>query len=114
MGLVPARAEDEGRVVAETAAIPGGKDEVVLLDLALTALPPCLDDGFAERGHAPHVVAREFAAASIGWERAARAEFAVLDEGTALALAAETVVLQRDERRVGVAVVELADVDLLG
>src|SRR5688500_5223869 len=83
---VRVRAEDEAGVVAEAAAVTGREDEVVLLDLAVAALAAPLDDRLAERGHAPHVVAGELAAAGVGRERTARAELAVLDERAALAL----------------------------
>src|SRR5436190_10463880 len=93
IGSTRVGAEDEGPVVAEDAPVAGAEDDVVLLDLAFTALSSALDDGFAERGHAPHVVAGELAAAGVGRERAARAELAVFDECSSFALLAEAVVL---------------------
>ena len=86
----------------------------MFVDLALTALSSCLDDGFAQGRHAPHVKRRELPAARIGRQRTARTELPVLDEGSALALLAEAVVFQRHEHGVGVAVVQLANIDVLG
>src|SRR5690349_6795487 len=63
--------EHEGAVVAKDAPVAGTKDDVVLGDLALAALAAGLNDRLAERGHAPHVVAGELAAASVRRERTA-------------------------------------------
>src|SRR5687767_3952961 len=103
--LVRVRAEDEAGVVAEAAAVACREDEVVLFDLAVATLAAALDDGLAERSHAPHVVTGELTAAGVGRQGTAGAELAVFNERSAFALAAETVVFERDEHRVGVAVV---------
>src|SRR4029079_8205607 len=104
----------EGAVVAQDAPIAGAEDDVVLLDLAFAALAAALDDGLAEWSHAPHVVAGELPAAGVRGQRATGPELAVLDERPAFALLAEAVVLQGGEDGVGVAVVQLADVAVLG
>src|SRR6185369_1088145 len=93
--LSGACAEDRGRVPVEDAAVPADEDEVVLVDLPLAALSARLDHSFGERREAPHVVGRELSAARVRRQRPVRRELAVLDEGAALSLRAEAVVLER-------------------
>src|SRR6266542_3071026 len=106
-------AQDRRRVVVEDAAVAAREHDVVLLDLPLARLATRLDHGLRQRREAPHVIGRELSAAGVGGERAAGAELAVLDERAAFALLAEPVVLERDEDRVRVAVVQLEDVDVV-
>src|SRR6266516_3427550 len=106
-------AEDRRRVVVEDAAVAAREHDVVALDLSLARLATRLDHRLRERCEAPHVVGGELPAARVGWKRAAGPELAVRDEGAAFTLLAEAVVLERDEDGVGVAVVQLEDVDVV-
>src|SRR5688572_30204296 len=107
------RAEDQGGVVVEHATVAGDENEVVLLDLSVAARSTGLNHAFRKRRHSPEVERAQLAAAGIGGQATAGAELAVLDEGPSLTFAAKPVVLQRHQRRVGAAVVQFADVDVL-
>src|SRR5579863_6238696 len=106
-------AEHEGGVVFEDAAVAAGQGDVMPGHLPVTAVAAYLDDGFAERRETPHVVAGQLTAARVAGEVAARGQAAVLDEPPALSLGAEAVILERHENGVGVAVIELDEVDVL-
>src|SRR5205814_891607 len=89
------RAEDQGRVVLEDAAVAAHHHDVRAIDLAFTGLTPDLHDRLRQRRHPPHVERGELAAAGIARQRPGRAEPAVGDERTRFALGAEAVVLER-------------------
>src|ERR1700737_4613710 len=105
-------AEDRGGVEIEDAAVAGHEHVIVRRRLALTGLAPRLDHALRQRREAPHVVGRQLASAGVARQRAPGSELPVGDERAALALLAEPVVLERDENRVRVTVVELEHVDL--
>src|SRR4051794_2207400 len=106
------RAEDRRGVERQDAAVAGDEDVIVLVDLALTGLAARLDHALRERREAPHVVRGQLAAARVARQRAARPQLAVGDEVAAFALRAVAVVLERDEDRVRVTVVQLEHVDV--
>src|SRR3954452_1670688 len=106
------RAEDRRGVERQDAAVAGDEDVVVLVDLPLARLAARLDHALRERREAPHVVRGQLAAAGVARQRAPRPELAVGDEVAAFALGAIPVVLERDEDRVRVAVVQLEHVDI--
>src|SRR5580704_2997252 len=106
-------APDCGRVEVEDTTVAAGKDDVVLDHLTLASLSSCLGDRFRQRREAPHVVPGELAASGVGGKRATGAELAVGNEGPAVTLLTEAVVLEGHQDRVGVAVVELEDVDVI-
>jgi hypothetical protein len=100
-------------MVVENASVAADQDQVVFLDLAFAPPAPRLHDGLGERGEPPHVVGREFSSARVGRQRSTRAKLAVLHKGSSFAFGTKAVILQCDQHRVGIAVVEFADVDVL-
>src|SRR6185295_17983610 len=95
-------------------AVAAHQDHVVAWYLAVAAFAARLDDRFGERRHAPHVRARELTAAGVDGQRAAGARVSGGDERAGFSLAAEAVVLERNEHGERVAIVELGDLDVFG
>src|SRR5580700_3392530 len=106
-------AEHEGGVIFEDAAVAADQSDVMPGHLPVTAVAAYLDDSFAEWRETPHVVAGQLTATRVAGEVAARGEAAVLGERPAFSLGAEAVILERHENGVGVAVIELVEVDVL-
>src|SRR5215213_1412818 len=107
------RAKYEATMIVQQAPLGADEHHVVLRHLARPALSARLDYALRYRGHAPHVVAGELATAGVHRQGAVGTGATDLDEWPALALLTEAVVLQRHQRRVRVAVVQLADVHIL-
>src|ERR1700722_18971551 len=108
-GLALLAGQHQRRVVVEYPAVAADQDQAVIVDLALPGLPAGLDDRLGQRRHAPHVIGRQLAAAGVELQFPARAEDPALHERAALALAAEAVVLERDQDGGGGAVIECSD-----
>ena len=101
-------------MVVEHSAVAADDRGLVPADLPRAGLAPDLRDGFQQRRHSPQVVRGQLAAAGVGGQRPAGCQRSAGGELAAFALAAEAVVLQRDQDGVGVAVVNLPDVDVCG
>src|SRR5882757_2474787 len=96
-------------VIVEVTAVGADEDGVTVCHLTLTGLPATLDHGLVQRGEGPQVEGRQLPAPGVRRQGPTKAELAVGDERPALAFCAETIVLERDEDGVGIAVVQLAD-----
>ena len=101
-------------MVVEHSAVAADDRGLVPADLPRAGLAPDLRDGFQQRRHSPQVVRGQLAATGVGGQRPAGCQRSAGGELAAFALAAEAVVLQRDQDGVGVAVVNLPDVDVSG
>src|SRR5438552_14400016 len=94
------------------AAVARDEGQIVLRHLPLPALAAYLNHGLRDRGHAPHVEARQLPAARVDGEPSPWSGHLLRHERAALALGTEPVVLERDDHREGVAVVELGEVQV--
>src|ERR1700676_2612896 len=93
-------------------AVAGNESNVVFWHLPPPSLTPHLHDRLCHRRHPPHIKGAQLAAAGIDGERAAGTYCAAGDKWAALDFFAEAVVLERDQHRESIAVVEFAEIDV--
>src|SRR5450432_2351730 len=91
----------------QLAAVPGGHDDIAILDLPLAGLAAKLADRLRHAGEIAQMIAGEQATAGIDRNAAAGPDRARFHESAALAFLAEAVILELEQHLGGEAVVEL-------
>src|SRR5260370_39512195 len=95
----------------EDTAVAGNQAKLMFGYLSAPAIATNLHDRLANRGHSPHIEGAELAAAGVDRNRAAGADRAGGDEWAAFAFFAEAVILEGDENRKCVAIVDFAKIN---
>src|ERR1019366_7270067 len=106
------RSQYEGGMCSKDTAVAGNESNVMFRHLAPPPITTHLHDCLCDRSHPPHIKGAELTAAGIDGERAAGADCAVGNERAALAFFAKAVILERDQHRERVAVVQFAKIDV--